>query len=297
MRSVSTFARPGAFVLAALLAMPAATGAFAQQLPAYPEVDESRITVVGTVPADISEFPEGPDVDGFISARKGDRFQVTSAEGASTVVGISQGTQVRSKSGLFGLTKTKLDSGALLNGLPVTVKTVQWNGGLVAREVQFKNGDFKTAAMIQRGTAQGFAEQTAATDALRSRVADIDNYLIKGTTNVNFDTGQAIISPQAKADLCAAAEQAKATENAMLLVVGYTDSTGSWEVNQDLSEKRASRVVAYLQQQCGWEPQRMLTPAGMATSDPLADNSTEFGKAQNRRVAVNILVSKAVEGI
>ena len=90
---------------------------------------------------------------------------------------------------------------------------------------------------------------------------------------------------------------AEATENAMLLVVGYTDSTGSWEVNQDLSEKRASRVVAYLQQQCGWEPQRMLTPAGMATSDPLADNSTKFGKAQNRRVAVNILVSKAVEGI
>jgi flagellar motor protein MotB len=41
----------------------------------------------------------------------------------------------------------------------------------------------------------------------------------------------------------------------------------------------------------------MLTPTGMATADPLADNSTPEGRAQNRRVAVNVLVSKAVEGI
>jgi len=85
-------------------------------------------------------------------------------------------------------------------------------------------------------------------------------------------------------------------DNALLLVVGYTDSTGSEELNQALSEKRASRVVNYLQQACRWKPYRMLTPTGMAESDPLADNSTPEGKAQNRRVAVNILVSKAVDG-
>jgi outer membrane protein OmpA-like peptidoglycan-associated protein len=95
--------------------------------------------------------------------------------------------------------------------------------------------------------------------------------------------------------LCAAASQAEATDNALLLVVGYTDSTGSQDFNQELSEKRASRVVNYLQQACGWKPYRMLTPTGMAEADPLADNSTAYGKAQNRRVAVNILVSKSVD--
>jgi OmpA-OmpF porin, OOP family len=41
----------------------------------------------------------------------------------------------------------------------------------------------------------------------------------------------------------------------------------------------------------------MLTPTGMAESDPLASNDTEEGKAQNRRVSVNILVSKGLDGL
>jgi outer membrane protein OmpA-like peptidoglycan-associated protein len=82
-----------------------------------------------------------------------------------------------------------------------------------------------------------------------------------------------------------------------MLVVGYTDSTGPEEVNQQLSEKRAARVINYLQQACGWKPYRMLTPTGMATADPLAPNDTPEGKAQNRRVAVNILVSKSVDDL
>jgi OOP family OmpA-OmpF porin len=85
-------------------------------------------------------------------------------------------------------------------------------------------------------------------------------------------------------------------DNALLLVVGYTDSTGSLDFNQTLSEKRAARVVNYLQQVCSWKPYRMLTPTGMATADPLASNDTVEGKAQNRRVSVNVLVSKAVDG-
>jgi outer membrane protein OmpA-like peptidoglycan-associated protein len=286
----------GRIALLALLAASAPAVIAAQDYQTTSD-DPYAMTVTGTPPADLTGLPEGPEIEGFISARKGDRMQVTDDAGTPTALAISASTEVKGGGGFLGLGSKKRGTDALLNGLPVSVKTVQWGGGLVASSVKFRNGDFKTASMIRRGTAQGFAEQTAATEALRSRVADIDNYNVKGTTNVYFDTGKHNLSGQAQSELCAAATQAQAMDNALLLVVGYTDSTGDYDFNQDLSEKRASRVVNYLQQACGWKPYRMLTPTGMAEADPAADNSTPYGKAQNRRVAVNILVSKAVDGI
>ena len=275
----------------ALLAVPA-TALYAQD--AYPTSD---VLVTGSLPADLSGMPAGPEIEGVISARKGDQVQVTTADGTKTIVTVGDATQIRGVGGFLGLDRDKLTTASLLNGLPVAVRTVQWGSGLAASRVDLKSRDLRFASMIRNGTEQGFAEQTAATEALRGRVADIDNYLIKGTTNVNFDVGKANLTPQAEANLCQAADQARATDNALLLVVGYTDSTGSQEFNQTLSEKRAARVVNFLQQNCKWEPWRTLTPTGMAEADPLADNETPYGKAQNRRVAVNILVSKAVDGI
>lgn len=290
---------PMALALTAALALPATTGLAAQELPAE---DNVLTTVVGSAPADLSGLPEGPDVEGFISARNDDKVQVTGVDGSNTPVTISSGTEIRASGGFLGLSRNKLGAEQLLNGLPVTAKTVQWNGGLVATRVVLKNKDLRTAAMIRNGTEQRFGEQgaritenTVATEALRGRFGDIDQYNLKGTTNVYFDTGRYSLSGDARAELCSAATQAESMDNALLLVVGYTDSTGSYEVNQTLSEKRASRVVNFLQQECGWKPYRMLTPTGMAASDPAADNSTREGKAQNRRVAVNILVSKAVD--
>lgn len=287
--------KPKTIALLAVLSIPAWGTLYAQEQDAGQP--EAGTVVTGMPPADLTGLAAGPEIKGMISARKDDKVQVTTADGSKTVLYISEGTQVRSSSGLFGIGRSKLATDQLLNGLPVTAKTVQWGGGLVASQIRVQSKDLRTASMIRTGTEQGFAEQTAATEALRSRVADIDQYNVKGTTNVYFDTGKWNLSQQAQADLCAAASQANATENALMLVVGYTDSVGDYDYNQTLSEKRASKVVNHLQQACGWKPYRMLTPTGMAEADPTADNSTEEGKAQNRRVAVNILVSKSVDGL
>ncbi|WP_066817347.1 OmpA family protein [Sphingomonas mali] len=294
---------PKMLFMLALLTGTMSAGVHAQQTPqdAAPAPAAAPanpdITVNGAVPADLSGMPDGPDVEGFISARNDQKMQVTTAGGTKTVVLISDGTRIKSKGGLLGIRSNKLAADQLLNGLPVNIKTVQWGGGLVANQIALKTKDLKTASMIRNGTDQRFGEQAAATEALRGRVADIDQYNVKGTTNVTFDTGKAVLSPQAKADLCAAAQQAEGMNNALLLVVGYTDSTGSQELNQTLSEKRASRVVNYLQQACHWKPYRMLTPTGMSEADPAAPNDTASGKAQNRRVAVNIMVSKGLDGM
>ena len=294
---------PRMLFMLAMLSGTMSAGVHAQQTPqdAAPAPASAPanpdITVNGTAPADLSGMPDGPDVEGFISARNDQKMQVTTAGGTKTVVLLSDGTRIKSKGGLLGIRSNKLAADQLLNGLPVTIKTVQWGGGLVANQIALKSKDLRTASMIRNGTDQRFGEQAAATEALRGRVADIDQYNVKGTTNVTFATGKADLSPQAKADLCAAAQQAEGMNNALLLVVGYTDSTGSQDLNQSLSEKRASRVVNYLQQACHWKPYRMLTPTGMSEADPAAPNDTPSGKAQNRRVAVNVMVSKAVDGM
>ncbi|HPZ46496.1 MAG TPA: OmpA family protein [Novosphingobium sp.] len=289
MRTISH--RSGAGLLIATLALPLSAGLNAQT----PEAAPANIVVNAERPPAVAEMTAGPEIKGVITARSGDRMKVTAADGTSTVITLIDATRIKSSSGLFNGSRGNLGADSLLNGLPVSVKTLQWSGGLVANQVSLKKGDLKIASMIQTGTAQKFEEQTAATQALRGRMGDIDKYNVKATTNVYFDTGKAVLSPQAKQELCNTATQAGSMDNALLLVVGYTDAVGSEEYNQTLSEKRAGSVINYLQQACRWQPYRVLTPTGMSESDPVASNDTEEGKAQNRRVSVNVLVSKAVD--
>ncbi len=300
MRTIPTL--PAGRLMLAALAFAAAAPLAAQQDPqSAPSSQQGDgngpIVVDGTPPSDLAGLPKGPDVAGIISARAPGRIQVTGADEAKTVVAISEATQVRGRGGFLGLGRSALASNALLNGLPVQIETVQWNNVLVASKVRLRNTDLQTATMIRNGTEQGFAEQTAATDALRSRVGNIDQYNIRRTVNVYFDTARWQLTPQAEAELCAAATEAQATDNALLLVVGYADAVGDEDFNQTLSERRAGRVTNFLQQRCRWAPYRMMTPTGMAESDPAADNNTAEGRAQNRRVSVSILVSKAVDGL
>ncbi|WP_428333307.1 OmpA family protein [Novosphingobium sp.] len=283
--------RSGMLAFVALGTLPFA-GSLSAQTPGTPPSD---ITVTGQPLPDVSQMTPGPEVKGFISAHAGDKILITTADGTKMPIAISDATHIKASKGFLG-GSARLEPASLLNGLPVTIKTLQYPGGLLASQINLHNSDMKMANMIRHGTDQRFAEQSAATEALRGRVGDIDKYNIKSTTNVHFGTGLATLSPDDKAGLCTAAAQAETNENALILVVGYTDSTGSEDTNQALSEKRASKVINYLQQACHWKPYRMLTPTGMAQADPLAPNDTPEGKAQNRRVSVNVLVSKAVDG-
>ena len=287
--------------LSALLAIPALGSLSAQQQEQQPQQQQDTpdpIVVDGVQQdgaPDMASMTKGPEIKGIISGRSGDKMKVTTADGASTIVAINGATKVRTGA-LFG-SKRKYGPNSLMNGLPVTVKTLQSGEYLLATQVNLRGSDYRVANMIRNGTEQQFAEQSAATEALRGRMGDIDKYNIKDTANVYFDTGKSVLTAAAKADLCATASAAEATDNALMLVVGYTDSVGSDEYNQTLSERRANAVINHLQQACKWKPYRMLTPTGMAESDPAADNSTAEGKAQNRRVSVNILVSKSVDGL
>lgn len=103
---------------------------------------------------------------------------------------------------------------------------------------------------------------------------------------VLFQTGKSDLSQAADAALSRVAYNLKQFPNTDVTVVGYTDNTGTEQLNQTLSEKRAQAVVNYLESQ-GVAASR-LKAVGMGESDPIASNATAAGRAQNRRVEMFI---------
>ena len=177
---------PRLLLLAALLSG-VASGNLSAQAQDVQEAPPADVSATFSSPAP-AEMTEGPEIKGIISARSGDKMQVTAADGAKSVIVINDDTRISASKGFFGLNRSRLAATSLLNGLPVTVRTLQSGDGLVASRITLQNRDLKTASMIHNGTAQRFDEQTAATEALRGRMGEIDQYNIKSTTNVNFDT-------------------------------------------------------------------------------------------------------------
>ena len=69
-------------------------------------------------------------------------------------------------------------------------------------------------------------------------------------------------------------------------IVGHTDSTGSAELNQSLSTRRAQSVASYLAAN-GVAASR-ISAYGAGPNQPIASNANEAGRAQNRRVEINL---------
>lgn len=99
---------------------------------------------------------------------------------------------------------------------------------------------------------------------------------------VNFAFDSAELTSEAKAKLDEAASTLNANSLVNVKVVGHTDSIGTDSYNQGLSERRAAAVVDYLGNN-GVSAAR-LSSEGMGESQPIADNTTDDGRYQNRRV-------------
>jgi OOP family OmpA-OmpF porin len=99
---------------------------------------------------------------------------------------------------------------------------------------------------------------------------------------VNFDFDKAEIRPQDSVVLDAGAEVLNENPEVQVEVAGHTDSTGPETYNQGLSEARARAAVDYLVEK-GVDRER-LRPVGYGETQPVADNGTSEGRAENRRV-------------
>jgi outer membrane protein OmpA-like peptidoglycan-associated protein len=132
----------------------------------------------------------------------------------------------------------------------------------------------KKAAMERATQGTGVAVTQTADNQLKLNIP----------SDISFDTGRADIKPNLRPILDQFASGLSGQPNTEVRIIGHTDSTGSDSVNDPLSTQRAAATRDYLAQR-GVDPQRVMI-AGRGEREPIADNSTDAGRARNRRVEI-----------
>ncbi|HKI50819.1 MAG TPA: OmpA family protein [Geothermobacteraceae bacterium] len=123
-------------------------------------------------------------------------------------------------------------------------------------------------------------------DTPKGEIVDENGCTLKLTLHINFDFDKSDIKPEFAADLQTAGDFVLKNKNVPYIVItGYTDSVGEEDYNQKLSERRAAAVRQYLIDNFGIDPDRLAARGG-GESSPVADNSTENGRYENRRVEI-----------
>ena len=116
-----------------------------------------------------------------------------------------------------------------------------------------------------------------------------EGIIVKFDSGILFDAGKADVKPDAKTNLNNLSASLKNNPETNVLIIGHTDNGGTLDQNIDLSVHRAYAVKSYLVDD-GIVSQRLKID-GKADTEPIADNNTEAGRIQNRRVEIVIMAN------
>jgi len=152
----------------------------------------------------------------------------------------------------------------------------------------------KIAADIRSGLSTDLPPGYKARDAITvmspvEKAADNCQSMMRETSAkgiINFARAKADLTPDSTQTLKDLAEVANKCPSFAIEIEGYTDSEGTDERNQRLSDRRAHAVADFLTKN-GVDPKR-LTTVGYGASRPVGDNATEAGRAKNRRIEFNV---------
>ena len=128
-------------------------------------------------------------------------------------------------------------------------------------------------------------QRTAGTGVVVERQGD--ELLLSMPAGITFPINSYQIQPQFYGTLNQVAQTLAEYPSTLIDVYGHTDPTGGDRINIPLSQNRAQSVASYLSRQ-GVNPARIATQ-GFGSSQPVADNGTEAGRAQNRRVEIRVV--------
>jgi outer membrane protein OmpA-like peptidoglycan-associated protein len=120
-----------------------------------------------------------------------------------------------------------------------------------------------------------------------------EGILVKFDSGILFDTDKAELKSAARTNLSNLATSLQNNPQTNILIVGHTDNTGSDQHNMDLSVRRAQAVKSYIT--AGNVAASRLSTTGKGEMEPIADNTTVEGRAQNRRVEIVIVANEQMK--
>jgi outer membrane protein OmpA-like peptidoglycan-associated protein len=212
------------------------------------------------------------------------------------IVTLTPDTKITGTAGAGVLQRETRPPEDLIRGLPVEVKGVPGDQGVVAESIIFKRSDLKTAKQISAGISQTEGNVEANKKAIaeqEERLNNVGNLVSAGRTKVFFEVGKATLSDQGKQDLQTLAAKVKTIKSGYrLAVVGRADPTGDAAANQRLSARRAVAVKSYLIESAGVLPTQFIPSTALGENPVTQDPDPPRNAAEARRVSVTILVSK-----
>jgi len=163
--------------------------------------------------------------------------------------------------------------------------------------------DAKASAADQKAQTAGQqadqAQQLANTanagvNDLTNRVVNFDNYHPVTETAVHFGFDKAVLSAKDREDLDEIGSQIPTVKNYIVQIEGRTDSVGNADYNYQLSQRRAAAVTQYLASKYGVPPHKIFI-IGLGKDQPVDQNTTAHGRAENRRVDVRLMTNNLAE--
>jgi outer membrane protein OmpA-like peptidoglycan-associated protein len=219
------------------------------------------------------------------------------------VEGLGNGTELVAKKIRFNESDLRVARAVESRATPLEERATNTEAKLteVEANAQRLSGQLDELAAVAN-TAKGGAKAAQETadaaisgvNATNDRISALDDYEPQTITAVTFKVNSSILQPDEKTKLDEIATKAVNAKGYVLEVSGFADSTGSIQKNRLLSQRRADAVIRYLVESHQIPLRRIVTPYGFGESNPVADNTTREGRAQNRRVEVKLLVSKGL---
>lgn len=168
-------------------------------------------------------------------------------------------------------------------------------GGIVGHQTGKRNEGAAIGAILGGGVGgvigKRMDNQAKELAAIAETKRTEQGLVSKLKSDILFETGKSDLKPAAKNNLAEMAGIMKKYPENVLTINGYTDSTGSEKLNEELSQKRAQAVKNELVN--NGMPASTITTVGLGPANPVGSNATAAGRQQNRRVEIVVTVDES----